>query len=243
MLARKDGKTVLMWVQTVERFLMSSTRVRAAQVMLGENGTGKTTFIRMLAGALDADKAEGDIPQFRVSYKPQKISPKFPGSVSCGRLPLALSLSRPCPWLCAVRHPKGCEGGLGLFPARNQWRLLAYLCLADSARQALSRDFSSIIAVSEQQLLELQAALYWKGYRVRSKSSSTVLPRAQVRELLHKRIRDSYLHPQFNTDVMKPLNIEALMDQQARSAWLAMLPHVLGRVIWGACMSWQACVA
>jgi len=40
--------------------------------------------------------------------------------------------------------------------------------------------------------------------------------RAQVRELLHKRIRDSYLHPQFNTDVMKPLNIEALMDQQAR---------------------------
>ena len=37
---------------------------------------------------------------------------------------------------------------------------------------------------------------------------------AQVRELLHKRIRDSYLHPQFNTDVMKPLNIEALMDQQ-----------------------------
>ena len=36
----------------------------------------------------------------------------------------------------------------------------------------------------------------------------------QVRELLHKRIRDSYLHPQFNTDVMKPLSIEALMDQQ-----------------------------
>jgi ATP-binding cassette subfamily E protein 1 len=49
--------------------------------MLGENGTGKTTFIRMLAGALDADRADGDIPQFRVSYKPQKISPKFPGSV------------------------------------------------------------------------------------------------------------------------------------------------------------------
>jgi hypothetical protein len=36
----------------------------------------------------------------------------------------------------------------------------------------------------------------------------------QVRELLHKRIRDTYLHPQFNSDVMKPLNIEALMDQE-----------------------------
>ena len=37
---------------------------------------------------------------------------------------------------------------------------------------------------------------------------------AQVRELLHKRIRDTFLHPQFNTDVMKPLNIEALIDQE-----------------------------
>ena len=35
-----------------------------------------------------------------------------------------------------------------------------------------------------------------------------------MRELLHKRIRDAYLHPQFQTDVMKPLSIEVLMDQQ-----------------------------
>ncbi len=44
-------------------------------VMMGENGTGKTTFIRMLAGRLEPD--EGDaVPQLNVSYKPQKISPK-----------------------------------------------------------------------------------------------------------------------------------------------------------------------
>ena len=36
----------------------------------------------------------------------------------------------------------------------------------------------------------------------------------QVRDLLHKRIRDMYLHPQFITDVMKPLQMEALMDQE-----------------------------
>ena len=53
-------------------------------VMLGENGTGKTTFIRMIHGSIDPDNPEDKekIPQFNVSYKPQKISPKFPGSVS-----------------------------------------------------------------------------------------------------------------------------------------------------------------
>uniref|UniRef100_M4DA75 ABC transporter E family member 2 n=1 Tax=Brassica campestris TaxID=3711 RepID=M4DA75_BRACM len=35
-----------------------------------------------------------------------------------------------------------------------------------------------------------------------------------VRHLLHQKIRDSYMHPQFVSDVMKPLQIEQLMDQQ-----------------------------
>ena len=51
-------------------------------VMLGENGTGKTTFIRMLAGMLPPDDEERtEVPEFNVSYKPQKISPKFPSTV------------------------------------------------------------------------------------------------------------------------------------------------------------------
>jgi len=50
-------------------------------VLLGENGTGKTTFIRMLAGLLKADDEEAEIPELNVSYKPQKISPKFGGTV------------------------------------------------------------------------------------------------------------------------------------------------------------------
>ncbi|EGG21511.1 RNaseL inhibitor-like protein [Cavenderia fasciculata] len=83
-------------------------------VMLGQNGTGKTTFIKMLAGQLPPDDG-AHIPELNVSYKPQKIAPKFPGS---------------------------------------------------------------------------------------------------VRELCHKRIRDSFLHPQFNTDVIKPLNLENIIDQQ-----------------------------
>ncbi|KAK9803775.1 hypothetical protein WJX73_005479 [Symbiochloris irregularis] len=87
-------------------------------VMLGENGTGKTTFIRMLHGTLKPDDESVEVPQFRVSYKPQKISPKFPGT---------------------------------------------------------------------------------------------------VRELLIKRVREAYHHPQFNTDVLKPLKIEDLIDQEVQN--------------------------
>ena len=42
-------------------------------------------------------------------------------------------------------------------------------------------------------------------------------PLPQVRELLHKRIRDSYLHPGFQADVMKPLTIEHLMDNEVQT--------------------------
>lgn len=42
-------------------------------VMLGENGTGKTTFIRMLAGVDRPDDESAEIPELNVSYKPQKL--------------------------------------------------------------------------------------------------------------------------------------------------------------------------
>lgn len=51
-------------------------------VMLGQNGTGKTTFIRMLAGLLKSDDEETDtLPKMNVSYKPQTITAKFQGTV------------------------------------------------------------------------------------------------------------------------------------------------------------------
>ncbi|GJN19586.1 hypothetical protein PR202_gb06875 [Eleusine coracana subsp. coracana] len=54
-------------------------------VMLGENGTGKTTFIRMLAGQVKPDKTiddeEVDLPSYTVSYKPQELISKVNFSV------------------------------------------------------------------------------------------------------------------------------------------------------------------
>lgn len=49
-------------------------------VMMGENGTGKTTFCKMLAGAEKPDD-NVNIPKMLISMKPQKITPKFQGTV------------------------------------------------------------------------------------------------------------------------------------------------------------------
>lgn len=50
--------------------------------MLGQNGTGKTTLIKMLAGILKPDDSDIDMPKLNISYKPQEIAPKFVGTVS-----------------------------------------------------------------------------------------------------------------------------------------------------------------
>lgn len=38
-----------------------------------------------------------------------------------------------------------------------------------------------------------------------------------VRQLMHERIREAYIHPQFITDVIKPLQIENIFDQEVQN--------------------------
>jgi translation initiation factor RLI1 len=49
-------------------------------VLLGQNGTGKTTFIKLLAGKLSSDNETKMLP-LNISYKPQEVAIK--GDVSC----------------------------------------------------------------------------------------------------------------------------------------------------------------
>ncbi len=57
-----------------------------------------------------------------------------------------------------------------------------------------------------------------------------ISPKAQgtVRQLLHEKIRDAYIHPQFVTDVIKPLQIEQLFDQEVKSVTLNELRRDAG---------------
>jgi len=48
--------------------------------VVGPNATGKTTFVKMLAGVLEADTGKLDT-KLEVSYKPQYITPDFEGTV------------------------------------------------------------------------------------------------------------------------------------------------------------------
>jgi len=76
-IARKESKTLGNFSLNVEGGQFTDSEII---VMLGENGTGKSTLVRMLAGALKPDNDQ-PIPKMAVSMKPQKISPKFQGDV------------------------------------------------------------------------------------------------------------------------------------------------------------------
>ncbi len=61
---------------------ISGGSVRAGESVgiVGPNATGKTTFVKMLAGVIDADSGSID-GKVKVSYKPQYISADFDGTV------------------------------------------------------------------------------------------------------------------------------------------------------------------
>ena len=80
--------TAIHYPELTKKFEGFEMRISAGMIftsqitcLLGENGTGKTTFIKLLCGLLKPDNGV-IVPTLNVSYKPQIIKPSFKGSVS-----------------------------------------------------------------------------------------------------------------------------------------------------------------
>ena len=56
-----------------------------------------------------------------------------------------------------------------------------------------------------------QLNISYKPQKISPKSEGT------VRQLLHDKIRDAYVHPQFAADVMRPLKIDDIIDQEVQN--------------------------
>jgi len=85
------GSWQLEWPEMSKTFKQFSLNVAAGSIgvgevagILGPNGIGKTTFIKLLAGLEESDeRTEVAWKGLTVSYKPQYISAKYEGTVTC----------------------------------------------------------------------------------------------------------------------------------------------------------------
>jgi ATP-binding cassette subfamily E protein 1 len=82
-----SGETLLQWPQVEKTFrgfklVAAGGEIKRGEIIgiLGANGTGKTTFVKILAGLEEPDSG-GKFDRLKVSYKPQYISAEYEGTV------------------------------------------------------------------------------------------------------------------------------------------------------------------
>jgi len=81
------GETLLQWRQVQKTFKDFKLTVQPGEIrrgeiigILGPNGIGKTTFVKILAGLQETDDGQ-KLSELTVSYKPQYITPEYEGTV------------------------------------------------------------------------------------------------------------------------------------------------------------------
>ncbi len=84
---RLELPTLIQWPYLEKRYENFLLEVYPGEIKIGEvigvvgpNATGKTTFVKILAGVLKSDRGEIE-ETVKVSYKPQYIKPEFDGTV------------------------------------------------------------------------------------------------------------------------------------------------------------------
>lgn len=148
----------------------------------------------------------GDIPILNVSYKPQTISPKFKVS------------SRFLTADPRQDHPSAC------FTAFSLLIILVSKLNLQKSRVQSPKSLNKVEADFDHcSYHEKQTKIWYIRLNVCSDQGpdsdgvERVLRfQGSVRALLHEKIRDAYTHPQFITDVMKPMQIESIIDQDVR---------------------------
>ena len=85
--ASEAGETLLVWPEIRKSFkgfkmVAQPGEIKRGEIVgiLGANGTGKTTFVKILAGLEESD-AGTKFDKLKVSYKPQYISAEYEGTV------------------------------------------------------------------------------------------------------------------------------------------------------------------
>jgi len=84
----KPESILLKWGRLVKRLgdfelVVEPGEIHVGEVVgiLGPNGIGKTTFVKLLAGILEPDEGFPPCTGLRVSYKPQYLTPSYRGTV------------------------------------------------------------------------------------------------------------------------------------------------------------------
>lgn len=132
---------------------VSGGEINKGEVMgvLGPNATGKTTFVKMLAGVIKPDEGSIDI-KVKVSYKPQYIKPEFEGTV-LELLSKVTSLSDPF-FATEIARPLSLEAlinrSLQELSGGELQRVAIALCLAQEAEVYLLDEPSAYLDVEQR---------------------------------------------------------------------------------------------